>query len=122
MTGDEASHILGCIVDGVRCRFDRRLTDAEFEANVQCLPRGWFAFHLQPGETVGNSARVRAIKAMPLIIRPFADGDAILLDPLEALRDALAQEEGDQSHVQDESQSTEIDDADCDHADPPGSG
>ncbi len=114
MTGDEGSHILGCIVDGVRCRFDRRLTDEEFEANVQRLPRGWFAFHLEPGETVGNSARVRAIKEMPLIIRRYSDGYSDLLDPLEALRDALAQEEGDQIHVQDEDQPSETD---RDHAD-----
>ena len=62
-------HYFGIRIDGQLGVFSGSVPDGEF-ANLTSngLPSGWVAWHLEPGEDVGNSERVRSIRDLPLVV------------------------------------------------------
>ena len=74
-------HIIGIIVEGVRGRFEGEFTDEEYYALPfiriwGCLPEGMLAWHLEDGETVETSERVREIGQLPLAYAGTRRADA----------------------------------------------
>jgi hypothetical protein len=63
-----AMHKLGVRIDGRPHSFFGTLTDAEFEQVAsEGLPDGWLAWHVEEVELDQPSARVLAIRALPLV-------------------------------------------------------
>ena len=97
-----ALHILGIIVEGVRGRFVQEFTDEQYNAlpyirRFGCLPPTMLAWHINAGEDIENSERVREIGALPVAYlgRREADAEEVLLAYETERLSAERRDEGD---------------------------
>lgn len=64
-----ATHFLGKKIGYVLTRFIKPLNDEQFnEVSERGLPDGWVAWHLEDGEDVDNSERVKALSERPIAV------------------------------------------------------
>lgn len=96
-----ALHILGIIVEGARGRFVQEFTDEQYYAlpyirRFGCLPPTILAWHINAGEDIENSERVREIGALPVayVGRREADAEQVLLAYETERLSAEQQDEG----------------------------
>ena len=74
-------HILGIIVEGQRGRFVQEYNDAAYYElpyirKWGCLPSGMLAWHLNEGENIETSERVREIARLPIAYLGEREADA----------------------------------------------
>jgi hypothetical protein len=77
-------HIIGIIVEGQRGRFVQEYSDEAYYALPYirlwgCLPNCLFAWHLNDGENIENSQRVREIARLPVAYMGMREADAELV-------------------------------------------
>jgi hypothetical protein len=74
-------HYFGIRINGVLGRFSGAVVDAEFQhVTANGLPQNWVAWHLEDGENIDNSERVRQIRDLPLVVL-VSGGLALLHHP-----------------------------------------
>ena len=80
-----ANHFIGTTVGGQRARFNRELTEQEFQELLDRiggeLPKGFWAWHFEEDVDYKCSKRAQAVAKLPKVV----DSIGAIVDPVEAI-------------------------------------